>query len=116
MTALYLAIRSFLELAAIAALVTWGWNVSADPGHRLALAVVTPLLFVAVWSLVVAPTASNSISQQDRALIGAGLLQVAALALHAAGQTGLAIAFATLILLNLVQLISFGSSHRALRR
>jgi hypothetical protein len=107
MTPLYLAIRAYLEVVAVAALAAWGWNASGDPGHRLAIAVVTPLLFVAVWSLVVAPRASNSIPQLGRVLIGGGLLQVAAFALHGAGQTGLALAYATLVLLNLVQLLSF---------
>ena len=48
MTALYLAVRAYLELAGVASLVTWGWNASTDPGLRLALAVVTPMMFVAV--------------------------------------------------------------------
>jgi hypothetical protein len=115
MTALYLAIRAYLELAGVAALATWGWNASGDPGLRLALAVVTPLMFVSVWSLVVAPNASNSIPQLGRVLIGSGLLQVTAFALHSAGQPALAVAFATLVLLNLVQLVSFARFEPALR-
>ena len=65
---------------------------------------------------MVAPRATNSIPQFGRVLIGSGLLQVTAFALHAAGQPALALAFATLILLNLVQLISFASLEPALRR
>src|SRR5262245_17982878 len=115
MTALYLAIRAYLELAGVAALATWGWNASPDPGLRLALAVVTPLMFFTVWSLVVAPSASNRISQLGRVQIGCGLLEVAALALFIAGQPALALAFSTLVLLNLVQLVSFAQFAPALR-
>jgi hypothetical protein len=116
MTALYFAIRTFLQLAAAGSLATWGWNASADPGQRLALAVVSPLLFLAVWSLVVSPRASNSIPQLGRVMIGSGLLAIAALALYGAGRPALAVGFATLILINLVQLISFGTVARVVRR
>jgi hypothetical protein len=116
MTAFYLAIRAYLELAGVAALVTWGWNATPEPGLRLALAVVPALLFHAVWSIVVSPTASNSLPQLRRVLIGSGLLMVTAFVLHIAGQPALAVAFATMVLLNLVQLVSFARFAPSMRR
>lgn len=116
MAGLNLAIRFLLELAGIAALAYWGWTATDNVTMRLVLGLGAPALLIVLWSLVVAPRATNPIPQQQRMLIGSGLLEVAALALFLAGQPLLALAFAVLIVLNLALMIALGGPETTLRR
>jgi hypothetical protein len=95
-----LALRFLLELAGVASVAWWGYQLSADGVPRIALAVAAPIVFVLAWWRVVAPRAVNPIPQPTRVLIGTALLLLAAVALWSAGQPLLAGIFAALVLVN----------------
>jgi hypothetical protein len=95
-----LALRFLLELAGVASVGWWGYQLSADGALRIALAVAAPVVFVLAWWLVVAPRAVNPIPQPTRVVIGTGLLLMGAAALWSAGQPLLAGIFAALVLVN----------------
>jgi hypothetical protein len=103
-----LALRFVVELGGVAALGYWGYQaVDGGPG-RIVLAIGASLALVAVWAVVVARNADNSLTQPQRDLIGTGLLLVAAAALFAAGQPLTAVAFGAVVLVNWILLIAVG--------
>ena len=103
-----LALRFLLELAGVVALAYWGYHASASTPVRIALAVGAPLLLVVVWAIVVAPGADNPVPQFQRMVLGTVLLELAALALAAAGQRTAAAVLAVLVLVNAVGMVVLG--------
>lgn len=112
MSEVNLGLRFLFELGGIAALATWGWQVTdALPGRILAAGVAVGALVV-IWALVVAPKASNPIPLDLRMLIGTGLLLLSAGALALAGHPQLALVYAVLVAVNQVLLLLLGG-HEA---
>ena len=70
------------------------------------------LAFIVVLWLVVAPNTANGLSQQQKDIIGTALLLGAAGALAIAGQPGLAIGFAVVVIVNAALLFVFGTDAR----
>jgi hypothetical protein len=95
-----LALRFLLELAGVASVGWWGYQLPTDGGLGIALAVAAPAVFVLAWWRIVAPRAVNPIPQPTRVVIGTGVLLLAAAALWSAGQPLLAGIFAALVLVN----------------
>lgn len=95
-----LALRFLLELAGVAAVAWWGYQLSGDGALRIVLAIAVPAVFVLAWWRVVAPRAVNPIAQPMRVLIGTALLLVAAVGLWTADQALLAAIYAALVLGN----------------
>jgi hypothetical protein len=112
MATMNLAIRFLAELGGIAAIAYAGFQVAAPTPVRAAAAAGAALALVGIWWLVVAPNTANGLSQPQKDLIGTAILLLAAGALAAAGQTGLAVAFAIVVALNAALLFVFGQEAR----
>jgi Protein of unknown function (DUF2568) len=106
---LNLGVAFLLELAALAAFGYWGAQAGGGTLGKIALAVGAPLLVAVVWGLFLAPRAvlqapsgGPRLSLPWRLLMKVGVFGTAAVALYAAGQPGLAVAFALLVAANLI--------------
>ena len=86
-----LALRFALELAALAAVGWWGWEVG---GPLLALAAVATI--VVVWGAFVAPKRRFDLSAPIRFAIELAVWLAAGAALYGVGHTVLAVAFVVL--------------------
>jgi Protein of unknown function (DUF2568) len=75
-----LALRFFLELAALAALAYWGWGVS------FVLAILAPAAWIALWATFGSPKARVPLSTPQRIVFEAVVFGIAAAALWAAGE------------------------------
>jgi hypothetical protein len=75
-----LALRFFLELAALAALAYWGWGVS------WVLAIAAPAAWIALWATFGSPKARVKLPDARRIAFEAIVFGAAAAALWAAGQ------------------------------
>jgi hypothetical protein len=80
MTAANLAVRFFLELAALAALAYWGWGVS------WVLAILAPAAWIALWATFGSPKAKVPLSTPQRIAFEAIVFGAASVALWAAGR------------------------------
>jgi hypothetical protein len=85
-----LALRFFLELAALAALAYWGWGVT------WVLAIAAPAAWIVLWATFGSPKARVKLSAPWRIVFEAIVFGAAAAALWAAGQEiwGIALAVA----------------------
>jgi hypothetical protein len=108
MTMATMTVRFLVEMIGLAAFAYWGYQTPTDGLARLLLTVVPPLTFITVWATLVAPKATNSLSQPQRDNIGTGLLLVAAGALALAGQPVMAVAFAAVVMVDAVLMIVLG--------
>jgi len=100
-----LTLRFLLELAALAAVGWWGWDVGG-----IALAIVLPLAFAAVWGLFVAPKARITVQRPVWWALNTALFAVAALALGGAWSVWAGLAFAAVAAGNLALLAATGES------
>ncbi|HUH07075.1 MAG TPA: YrdB family protein [Egibacteraceae bacterium] len=89
-----LAVRLFLELAALAALGYWGWVTADGAVARLAQAVAAPVLFALAWGLFISPKAPRRLADPVRLIAEIALFGLAAGALAAAGRSTAAVLFA----------------------
>jgi hypothetical protein len=80
MNAANLALRFFLELAALAALAYWGWSVT------WVLAIAAPAAWIALWATFGSPKARVTLETPQRIAFEAMVFGAAAAALSAAGQ------------------------------
>src|SRR5687767_3853397 len=89
----WLTVAFLSELAALAALASWGWSASAAMAPRLLLAVGAPLLAGVLWGVFVSPQA---LVQVPALRVGVTLLVFGSgvLALVATGHPRLAVALA----------------------
>ena len=95
-----LALSFLLELCLLAALAYWGFSTQTSTAIKILLGVGTPLLVAVVWGLLLAPRAPVQLSAPLHLLLATLLFALGALALLAAGQPALALAFAVLYLIN----------------
>lgn len=110
MTMATLAIRFLVELIGIGAVGYWGFQSVDNTLGRIALGIGAALALIVVWGLLIAPKATNPLTQPQRDLIGTGVLLLAAAALAVAGQPGLALAFATVVVIDWLIMIALGPS------
>lgn len=101
------AFRFVVELAGVGALGYWGLQ-AAGGIARIALAVGAPLALIVAWAIVVAPNATNPLSQLQRDAIGTALLLGAAVALATASQPIAAVVFGAAVVANWALLAVFG--------
>ena len=109
MTIATLAVRFLIEVIGIGAVGYWGFQ-AVDGTGRVALGLGAALALIVVWALVVAPKATNPLTQTQRDLIGTGLLLIAAAALAMAGQPAIALAFAVVVVIDWLILVVLGPS------
>jgi Protein of unknown function (DUF2568) len=85
-----LAVRFLLELSALAATASWGFET------HWVLGVLAPAAVIVVWLLFLAPKRKIDVPKPIRLVLEFVVFGAAAVALAAAGQPELAIAFAVL--------------------
>lgn len=102
------AFRFVIELVGIGALGYWGLQAAGDGVAWTALAVGAPLALIVVWAIVVAPNATNPLSQRQRDVIGTALLLGTAVALANAGQPTAAAVFGAAVVVNWALLAALG--------
>ncbi len=95
-----LGLRFLLELCALAALGYWGVRAGQTLPLKIALGIGAPLLLAVFWGTFVAPKAAIRLPRAATFLLGLLILELVALVLGLAGQSGLAIAYAVVIALN----------------
>jgi uncharacterized membrane protein YtjA (UPF0391 family) len=102
------AFRFVVELVGVGALGYWGLQAAGEGIARIVLAVGAPLALIVVWAIVVAPNATNPLSQPQRDVIGTALLLAAAVVLAAAGQPVAAVVFGASVAVNWALLAVLG--------
>ncbi len=95
-----LALAFFLELSVLAALAYWGFQTDQGTIARIGLGIGAPALAVVVWWLFGAPKAMWHLNGVFRLLLEVIFFGSAAVALFAAGQHVLCVAFALVFVLN----------------
>lgn len=110
-----LALRFLLELAGFAGAgyAAYAWTDGAAGILRWVLAIGAALVVIGLWGFVVAPKRRNGLSQAQKDVIGSVVLLLMAAAVGLAGQAGLAIGFAVLVVANAALLFVFGQDARA---
>jgi hypothetical protein len=78
-------VRFACEIAAVVAVVWWGWPV---------LGIVLGIAVILVWGAWVAPKAKRRLPDPLRLLVELGIFTLATVAFAEAGQTAVAVAFA----------------------
>jgi Protein of unknown function (DUF2568) len=84
-TTVLLAVRFLSELALLAALAVTGWRLGDPPVMQVVLAVLLPLVAVAVWGRLVAPRASGRLADPSRLAVETVLFTVSAVGLVLVG-------------------------------
>ena len=97
-----LALAFFLELGVLAALGYWGFQTGQGTIAKIGLGIGAPVLAVVIWWLFGAPQAMWHLNGVFRLLLEVIFFGSAAVALYAAGQHVLGVAFALLFVLNIV--------------
>lgn len=97
-----LALAFFLELGVLAALGYWGFQTGQGTIARIALGIGAPAVAVVVWGLFGSPQAMWHLDGIFRMLLEVVFFGSAAVALFAAGQHVLGVAFALVFILNTV--------------
>lgn len=100
-----LALRFLLELCLLVALGYWGFRAGEGLLGNIVLGLGAPLLAAVVWGIFISPRARLPVSRPVRLVMELVLFGAAVVALAAAGQPGLAIAFALIVLINEVLLL-----------
>jgi hypothetical protein len=102
-----LGLRFFLEMAALAALGYWGFQVGAGPLARVALGVGAPLIAAVVWGLFVAPKATMNAPEAVRLLVQAAVFGGAALALARADHATMGAVLALVAVANAALMLAW---------
>ena len=111
-----LALRFIVELLGVGFVAYWAYNASPDGLLRIVFLVVAVLTFVGVWGLFLSPRSTSGLSRAQKNVLGTVVLLVAAGLLALAGQAGVALAFAVVVVINMVLLFALDdASERALR-
>ncbi len=97
-----LALSFFLELCVLVALGYWGFQTGQGTIAKIGLGIGAPVVAVVVWGLFGAPKAVWHLNGPWRLILEVVFFGSAAVALFAAGQRVLGIAFALVFVLNSV--------------
>jgi Protein of unknown function (DUF2568) len=103
-----LALAFLLELGVLAALGYWGFQTGQGTIAKIGLGIGAPVLAVVVWWLFGAPQAMWHLNGIFRLLLEVIFFGSAAVALYAAGQHVLGLAFALVFVLNTVLISLLG--------
>jgi uncharacterized protein DUF2568 len=103
-----LALAFFLELSVLAALAYWGFQTGQGTIARIALGIGAPAVAIVVWALFGSPQAAWHLNGVYRLLLQVVFFGSAAVALFAAGQHSLGVAFALVFVLNTVLAYALG--------
>ena len=103
-----LALAFFLELGVLAALGYWGFQTGQGTIARIALGIGAPAVAVVVWGLLGSPQAVWHLNGTSHLLLEVIFFGSAAVALFAAGQQFLGVAFVLIFVLNTVLASALG--------
>jgi hypothetical protein len=106
-----LALRFFLEVAALVALGYWGSHAGSSEVVHWVLGIGAPLVAAVVWGLFIAPRARYRVSDPVWIGLQVAVFGAATAALLAAGQTAPAIVFVALLIVNAVLMIVWGQDR-----
>ncbi|HET7856426.1 MAG TPA: YrdB family protein [Gaiellaceae bacterium] len=106
-----LAVRFAVEIAALVALGYWGFE-TADGVLGVALGVGAAFLAAVAWGTFVSPKASVKLPGPLRLAVELAIFAAAAIALAAAGQDGLAVAFAAVAAAQIVLMYALRGYER----
>ncbi|HEX6541859.1 MAG TPA: YrdB family protein [Ktedonobacterales bacterium] len=95
-----LGVAFLLELGTLVALGYWGFTTGPNTLLKFVLGLGAPALAAIVWAIFGAPKSSRHVQGAAYLLLQAIFFGSAALALIAAGQRGVGIAFALIALIN----------------
>lgn len=101
MKALNQGLAFLLELALLAALSYWGFQLDASTAVQWLAGLGAPLALAAAWGLVAAPRARRRLPPQQLMAFKLVVFALGAALLWSTGQHGLAVALAALTLVNL---------------
>ena len=105
-----LAVRFFVELIGVGLVGYWGFTASDHAVVRVLLGVGAVVVFIVIWGLFLAPTASSGLSKVQKDILGTIVLLIAAGAFAAAGQPTAALVFAAVVIVNAALLFVFGDA------
>lgn len=103
-----LALMFFLELGVLAALGYWGFQTGPSMLAKIGLGIGAPALAVLVWSQFGAPRSARRLRGFSYVLLKVVFFGSAALALFAAGNHILAVAFALVFVFNSMLIAAWG--------
>jgi Protein of unknown function (DUF2568) len=103
-----LALKFLLEVVGLASVAYWAFTIADQLPARLVLAVTAAALFIGVWGVFLAPTASSGLSQAQKNVLGGLVLLIAAAALGAAGQSTAALVYGAAVIVNAGLLLVLG--------
>ena len=103
-----LTLAFFLELGVLAALGYWGYQTGQGTIARIALGIGAPVVAIVVWGLFGSPQAVWQLNGVSHLLLEVVFFGSAAVALFAAGQQVLGVAFALVFVLNTVLAYALG--------
>lgn len=100
-----LALAFLLELGTLAALCYWGFVTGPNIGLKLLLGLGAPILATIIWAIFGAPKSTKHLTGIAYVVLRVVFFGSAAVALVAAGQRELGIAFALVTLINTAGLV-----------
>lgn len=103
-----LALAFLLELGVLAALGFWGFHTGSGVLAKIGLGIGLPALAIVVWALFGSPQATWHLNGIWRLMLQIVFFGSAAVALFAAGQRVLGVAFELVFVLNLVLMNVWG--------
>jgi len=113
--ALNLAIAFLIEVAALVAFASWGFQLSAAGWVRVLVGIGVPLVTAVVWGLLLAPRATFKLPMVAKLLLKAVVFGAATAAIIASGGLVLGIVFAVIVAVN-TALIRIGNLDEGIGR
>ncbi len=107
-----LGLAFFLELGVLVALGYWGFQTGQGTLAQVALGIGLPAIAIGVWAVFGAPKSTRRLRGPWLLLLRVVFFGTGALALYAAGQQSVGIAFALVAAINLVLMYAWGQDTR----
>ena len=102
-----LAVRFFFELCALAAFAYWGFLTPGGTAQHILLGIGAPILMAIVWGAFIAPRAAVALPRSVTVVLGLLVLELAAVALAAAGLVPLAVIFGVAVAINAALIVAW---------
>ncbi|CDP50176.1 hypothetical protein [Devosia sp. DBB001] len=105
-----LLVAFLVELAMLAAFVVWALSLEQAGWLKWVIAVVAVVLAATAWGIFAAPKSGTRLGEPWLTVFKVALFALAALALHAAGQTEWGVALGVVAAANLVLMHAWGQA------